>query len=254
MSEMEITNPAAKEAPGVEIKVFKHHVATRIMHCCVAVGFLTCAISGVLLFAGVQIPRGTVALLHCFAGLLFFGAPLIYTIVRFRYFARFSDTVTHYNKDDLGWVTAPMGGYLDPILNLFRNPKHESYVPPQDKYNAGQKGAGICLMLGGVVLAITGFLMWANAGNGIFGVIAIELSPGVTWIIWTLHFIACVCMILVFLVHFVLSAVHPVTRVEFFTMFGNGIANYVYTKKKHGKWLNTLEVKEEHIIPDEEDK
>lgn len=249
MSEMKITNPAAQEAPGVEIRVFKHHVATRIMHCCVAIGFLTCAVSGLLLFAGFEIPRGTIALLHCIAGALFIGAPVVYALVRFRYFARFSDTVTSYNKDDLGWFTAPMGGYLDPILNLVRKPRRESYVPPQDKYNAGQKMAGLCLMAGGIVLAITGFLMWANTAAGIFGVIKIDLSSGMTWLVWTLHFIACVGMALVFLVHFFLSAVHPVTRVEFFTMFGNGIANYAYTKKKHGKWLNALEVKEEKDVP-----
>lgn len=247
MSEMEITNPAAKEEPGVTIKVFKHHIATRIMHCCVALGFVTCGITGILLFMGIDIPRDTAALLHCLMGVLFIGAPTIYAIVRFRYFARFSDTVTHYDKDDLGWVIAPMGGYLDPFI---RRNGEESYVPPQDKYNAGQKGAGICLMLGGVALAITGFLMWGNTAEGIFGLIKFDMSPGMTWLIWTLHFIACVCMILVFCVHFFLSAIHPVTRVEFFTMFGNGIADYAYTKKKHGKWLNSLEVIKEQEVAD----
>ena len=78
MSAMEITNPAAKEEPGVTIKVFKHHIATRIMHCCVALGFVTCGITGILLFIGIDIPRDTAALLHCLMGVLFIGAPTIY--------------------------------------------------------------------------------------------------------------------------------------------------------------------------------
>ena len=105
-------------------------------------------------------------------------------------------------------------------------------------------------MLGGIALAITGFLMWGNTAEGIFGLIKLDMSPGMTWLIWTLHFVACVCMILVLCVHFFLSAIHPVTRVEFFTMFGNGIADYSYTKKKHGKWLNSLEVIKEREVAD----
>lgn len=250
MSEKVINNPVAQEAPGLDIKIFKHHVSTRIMHFFVALGFIVCGVSGICLFAGAPIPRGAIALLHCIMGVVFIGAPVIYIIVSWRSFSRFMDTCTHYDKDDLGWITAPMGGYLDPYL--FRG-KPEHYVPPQDKYNTGQKLAGLCLILGGVGLAITGFLMWANTGDGIFGLIAINMGPGMTWFIWTLHFVACVLMLLVFAVHFFLGAVYPVTNVEFGTMFGNGIADYGYTKKKHGKWIEELELVEEHEVADEAD-
>lgn len=249
MSEMEITNPAAKEAPGVEIKIFKHRVATRIMHFFVALGFVVCGITGLLLFFGVELDRGLMALIHCIMGLCFIGAPIIYIIFCWKNYARFMGTALHYDKDDLGWVTAPMGGYLDPFL--FRG-KPEHYVPPQDKYNTGQKGAGVCLIVGGVVIAATGFLMWANTPAGIFGLISIELSSGMTWLVWTTHFVAACFTLLVFAVHFFLGAIYPVTNVEFGTMFGNGIADYAYTKKKHGKWLNTLEVKEEHEVADKD--
>ena len=242
MSEIEITNAAAKAAPGVEIKVLKHRVATRIMHFFVAIGFVVCAVTGGLLFFGVELDRSTMAVLHCVMGLCFAVAPIVYIIFRWKNYARFMDTVTHYDKDDLGWVKAPMGGYLDPI---FWHGKPEHYVPPQDKYNTGQKGAGICLILGGIVLAATGLLMWANTPAGIFGFLSVELSPGVTWLLWTAHVIIAVLTAIVFLVHFFLGAIYPVTNVEFWTMFGRGIANYDYTKKKHGKWLNTLDVKKE---------
>lgn len=250
MSEIEIINPAAKLEPGVDIKIFKHNVATRVMHFFVALGFIVCGVTGILLFAGLDLPRDVMALAHCLMGVCFILAPVIYIIFCWKNYARFMGTVLHYDKDDLGWVTAPMGGYLDPFL--FRG-KPEHYVPPQDKYNTGQKGAGICLILGGVVLAATGFLMWANTADGIFGLVLIDMSPRMTWLVWTLHFVAACAMLLVFAVHFFLGAVYPVTNVEFGTMFGNGVADYAYTKKKHGKWINTLELKEEHVVSDEED-
>ncbi|MBR5259225.1 MAG: cytochrome b/b6 domain-containing protein [Eggerthellaceae bacterium] len=247
MSEMEITNPAAKQESGVEVKIFKHRVASRIMHGFVAVSFCTLLITGILLVAGVDFARGASAFLHCIMGFVLIAAPIVYIIGCYKNFARFMDTCTHYDKDDWGWVKAPMGGYLDPYL--FRNqPPH--YVPPQDKYNTGQKGAGICLILGCVVLGATGFLMWANTPEGIFGIINLELGAGMTWFLWRLHLVTAVCTAAVFAVHFFLGAIYPVTNVEFGTMFGNGIADYAYTKKKHGKWLNTLEVREEKEVQD----
>ena len=48
MSEMTITNPAAQEQPGLELRIFKHNLSTRIMHLCVAIGFMYCGITGLL--------------------------------------------------------------------------------------------------------------------------------------------------------------------------------------------------------------
>ena len=251
MSEIEITNAAAQASPDVNVRVLKHRVATRIMHGIVALGFVVCAITGILLFAGVDFGRGGMAIAHCIMGLCFAVAPIVYIIFCWKNYARFMDTITHYDKDDLGWLKAPMGGYLDPI---FWRGKPEHYVPPQDKYNTGQKGAGVCLILGSVALAVTGLLMWANTAEGIFGLVTIQLSSGMTWFLWTLHVAVAVLMLLIFVVHFFLGAVYPVTNVEFWTMFGRGFADYTYTKKKHGKWLNTLEVKEEHVVEDDDKK
>lgn len=247
MSEMTITNPDAQEAPGVELKVYKHHVSTRVMHACVAIGFIYCAISGLLLFFGVPIPRAFIAISHCILGMLFIVAPIVYMITNRRSFSRFAGTIFHYDKDDAGWITAPMGGYLH---SMFLKRKPAPYVPPQDKYNTGQKLAGICLIIGGVTLAATGLLMWANTAEGIFGAIKVHIGSGGTWLLWTVHFGAAVFTLAVFAVHFFLAAIFKETRVEFGTMFGNGLADYAYTKKKHGKWLQTLTTIEEKTVED----
>ena len=247
MSEMTITNPAAQEQPGLELRIFKHNLSTRIMHLCVAIGFMYCGVTGLLLFFGAPVPRSFVALSHCLLGVLFISAPAVYVVANFQSFSRFMGTIFHYDRDDVGWIAAPMGGYLDPYL--FRN-KPPHYVPPQEKYNTGQKLAGICLVLGGVMLAITGFLMWANAGEGIFGLVKVDIGPGGTWFIWTLHYVMALLMLAVFAVHFFLGAIYKETNVEFGTMFKDGTADYAYTKKKHGKWLQSLEVIDEEVVED----
>lgn len=242
MSEKEILNPAAQETDGVMIKIFKHHVSARIAHGCVALGFCLCAITGILLVSGADFARGFAGSLHGIMGLLLIIAPIVFAVTRFKLFARFIGTSLYYDKDDLGWITAPMGGYLDPYL--FRG-KPEHYVPPQDKYNTGQKFAAVFLFLGTLALAITGLLMWANTSGGILGLIKIELAPGTTWLLWRAHLVICILTLCIFAVHFFLGAIYPVTNVELPTMFGNGIADYAYTKKKHGKWLETLETIQE---------
>lgn len=242
MSKMKLTNPAAIASPGVDIKIAKHKLSSRIAHGFVALAFCTLLVTGVLLFFGIDVPRAVMANLHGIMGIVFLGAPLIYVCVNYKSWARFVGTVFHYDKDDWGWIKAPMGGYLDPYL-WHGEPEH--YVPPQDKYNTGQKGAGVVLLLGAIVLAATGFLMWGNTADGILGLIKWEIAPGMTWFIWTLHGVAALVSVAIFAVHFFLGAIYPVTNVEFGTMFGNGIADYHYTEKKHGKWLETLEVMNE---------
>lgn len=245
MSEIEITNPVAQEQPGVEIKILKHKIGTRVAHGCVAVSFIICAITGFLLWLGVDMPRGVIALVHGIAGLVLIGAPVVYVCSKFGRFSRFVDTITHFDKDDAGWWKAPVGGYLS---------KKERHVPAQDKYNSGQKLLGCIMMICVFILGISGILMWTNAGVGLLGLFHIETSPGMTNLLWTVHIVIALIAFLCFCGHFWLAAIFSKSRMELPTMFGNGETEYDYTKKKNGKWLNTLVTLDERIVPDAEDK
>lgn len=241
MSEMNLTNPVVIESDDVKIKVRKHNAPTMVMHGCVAVGFILCAISGFMMYFGIS--TGIVSHLHMIAGLLFFIAPIIYICTNFQKFGRFVDDCTTYGKRDLGWLTAPFGGYIHEHLNLFRKDKKHANVPPQDKYNSGQKAAALVLMFGSGILGVTGIVMAMNGGDIIF------LSPGATWFVWTLHLVVAVITVLTFCVHFYLSLIWgPNRRGEFGSMWKDGNADYEFTAEEHGAWLDTLEVIEEHEV------
>ncbi|MGN0301774.1 MAG: cytochrome b/b6 domain-containing protein [Anaerotardibacter sp.] len=247
MSKMELTNPAVVETDDVKVVVRKHNTPTKIMHGCVAIGFILCGISGFMIWLGLTGEfGGLISHLHWTAGLLFFFAPVVYIIANFALFGRFVDDVTTYGKRDLGWLTAPFGGYIAEHLNLFRKNKKHPYVPPQDKYNSGQKGAALVLMFGSMILGVTGIVMAANGSS------LIILSPGMTMLIWRIHLVVAIITFLTFCIHFYLSFIWPTNRKgEFKSMWGDGTAEYEFTAEEHGAWLNTLEVICEKEVPGE---
>lgn len=244
MSKTTLTNPAVIESDGIDIKIRKHNASTMIMHGCVASGFIICGISGIVLWlGGDDAMRGMISHLHWIAGILFFFAPIIYIVSNFKKFARFTDQVTTFGKRDWGWLLVPFGGYPAEHLNLLRKNKKHPYVPPQDKYNAGQKAAALVLMFGSLVLGVSGLIMVADGGS------LIALTPAMTWLIWRIHLIAAIITILVFLVHFYLSAIWPANRKgEFGSMWKDGQADYEFTAEEHGEWLNTLEIIGERTV------
>ncbi len=242
MSEMKLTNPAVvKVEEGTVVKVYKHGLATRIMHGICAVCCVCLIVTGCMLLFGFKAGSEMVALIHCMLGLVFVVAPLVWAITNWKEFCAFISNIFHYDKDDAGWIKAPMGGYLDAFIGRKDNP---SYVPPQGKYNTGQKLAGVFLMLGGLALGMTGLIMWAASGNGIFG-LHIDVAPQAVMILWRIHLVVAILMTLLVCVHFVMGAILPATRVEFTTMFGDGYADMDYCVKKHGKWLESMKVDEE---------
>lgn len=241
MSEMEITNKVAQEKDGVEIKVLKHRIGTRVVHGCVAVSFIVCCVTGALLWLGFEIPRHMFALLHALCGIVLVGAPCVFVISKFGRFGRFVDTVTHYDKNDIGWVKAPMGGYLS---------SKKTFVPAQDKYNTGQKWLAIIMLCSVFILGVTGLLMWGNSGEGIFGLLRWNMSAGMTKVIWLVHAVVALVSGICFLGHFFLAAIFPKSRHELHTMFGNGQTEYGDVKRLNGKWLNTLVIEDERMVPD----
>ncbi|MDD4241272.1 MAG: cytochrome b/b6 domain-containing protein, partial [Smithellaceae bacterium] len=67
----------------------------------------------------------------------------------------FVKRVFTFSLDDVRWF-AVLGGYPQKLL-LGR----KISVPPMGKYNSGQKLFGICVLIGGAVLIISGLALWA---------------------------------------------------------------------------------------------
>ena len=106
-------------------------------------------------------------------------------------------------------------------------------LPDQEYYNAGQKGAAVAMVAGGIALAVTGgvmvlskyFLSGAHAGL-------------VQWSI-TLHFIAAGITFGVLLVHVYMAAISSEERPAFISMF-TGKVPETYARHHHKIWYEQV--------------
>src|SRR5690625_5105056 len=90
-----------------------------------------------------------------------------------------------WNKSDFGWLLAA--------------PKHYFVgggdMPPQEKYNTGQKMFYLCAIVFGFLLAVSGLILWFNL-----------FSSSVVLIMLFLHDLSSVMLILFLFVYFYLVA------------------------------------------------
>lgn len=209
-------------------KVLKHDEQTRVMHWVHLVCFLLLGLTGmgfywkVALIDNIFGGPANASLVHRWAAVLFTAGPAIYILLNFERFSKFIDTITSFSKDDFGWLKV-MGGYL-PFIKA-------DHVPPQDKYNAGQKILGIMIIVGCLLIILTGFPMWLWRHS----VPAVFLS-----LCYNVHFWTAIIMILLVGGHFFLAAIHPKSRVEFASMMIDGYIDAEVTAHHNEKWFKEL--------------
>lgn len=210
-------------------KVLKHDQQTRTMHWIHLVCFILLALTGIGFYWDIVLINNifggpaNASLVHRWAGVLFIAGPTIYILLNFERFSKFVDTITSIGKDDLAWLKT-MGGYI-PFIKV-DNP------PPQDKYNAGQKMLGIMIIIGCLLLIITGIPMWVCRHS----------MPAVLVLIcYNVHFWTAIIMILMICGHFFLAAIHPISRVEFASMMLDGYVDAEVTAHHNEKWFNELQ-------------
>lgn len=212
----------------VKGKVLKHGDSTRTMHWVHLLCFTLLAITGIGFYWDIGIIEkifgggANSSLVHRWAGVVFTVGPALYILLNFNRFARFMDTISNITKDDVGWLKV-MGGYL-PFIKV-------EHVPPQDKYNAGQKMLGWMIIFGCLLMIITGFPMWLWRDT----VPAVFLS-----LCYNVHFWTAIILILLVGGHFFLAAIHPKSRVEFSSMMLDGYIDAHISAHHNEKWFKEL--------------
>jgi formate dehydrogenase subunit gamma len=161
------------------------------------------------------------SLVHRTMGVVFAVIPLFYILTNWGSFARFIDTISSIGRDDIKWLTV-MGGYL-PFL--------KGKVPPQDKYNAGQKFLGWIIIVGCFLFIVTGFPMW---------LLRHSMPASLHSLCYTVHAWDALILGLAVLGHFFLAAIYPASRKEFSSMMTNGLVDAEYTSHHNGKWYREL--------------
>lgn len=194
----------------------------RFLHWGHTATFLVLAATGYVLFVPALAPLAhgsagqLIRLMHRACGVVFALVPIIYAILSPN---RLIGTVKDmfFDRTDIDWLKNAWGYY---ILGKKKS------MPPQGRWNTGEK-LNMWLLVGGtIVFTITGLLMWF--GKGILPVWIFRTSV----IVHDISMIVCVTM---FIVHFYLAVAHPLMWQSLVSM-RFGVVSESYAREHHGKW------------------
>jgi formate dehydrogenase gamma subunit len=151
----------------------KYTTLERAAHWLHTATFVPLAITGMILYFPflqplAQGPAGmTFRLIHRVAAVIFGLLPIVYFIFQPR---RLILNIREFlpNKDDIGWLKGAPAYYL-----LGR---HEA-MPPQGRFNAGEKMNGLIMIIAWFVFGLTGVPMWF--GKGVIPPETLPLAGGV---------------------------------------------------------------------------
>ena len=142
-----------KEGP----RVLKHPLISRLFHWGLILGFLPAAITGFLIWLKpfnedlqnlvmqIHIVGASILTISCILFVLF-GLDRIVAFIR---------RIFNFDERDIAWMKV-CGGYPQKMLFGKIIP-----VPPMGKMNSGQKQMGIMMLLGGILLIVTGWGLYA---------------------------------------------------------------------------------------------
>jgi len=199
----------------------------RFLHWTHTVTFLTLAITGMVLFIPFLGPlaageAGTfLRLLHRIAAVGFGALPIIYAIFQPRRLWMNLKEMFTYGREDIGWVKALIPYYL-----LGRS----ETMPPQGRYNTGEKINGAVLIIGTAVFGITGLVMW-------FGKFVVPVWLFQVCVV--LHDLAMIATFNMFVIHLFLAVAHPLMWGGLVSM-RFGVASKEYVAHHHAAWLEEL--------------
>jgi formate dehydrogenase subunit gamma len=214
----------ADEAGGIRIKwIPKYTAMERVFHWGHTVTFLLLAMTGMTLFFPFLRPLAQgeggllIRLVHRAAAIAYGAFPLVYVILEPRRAVMSLKSVFKVGRYDIEWVKG--------MIPYYMFGRHEA-MAPQDRFNTGEKLNAAVIILGSVVFAVTGVVMWFGKGM---------LPIGLFQTMVLLHDIAMVVTVCMFIVHFFLAVVHPLMWAGLVSM-RFGVTSAAYAQEHHALW------------------
>lgn len=159
---------------------------------------------------------------HRLVALVYILSPFIYLFGNPRaFFSSLKEAFT-WTRDDFVWLRRAWAYYAH---------GETVHIPPQGKYNAGQK-LNALLQIGAYnTFVATGLTLWAKKKT---------TSRG--WFAWSviIHDLAAIANVCMVMVHVYLVAIHPLTRESILSMI-EGVVSREYAQEHHAKWLAEVE-------------
>jgi formate dehydrogenase subunit gamma len=209
---------------GIQIRwIPKYTTLERLLHWVHTATFLPLALTGFVIFApflqsvaqsqaGIQI-----RLLHRIAAVFFGGVPVIYAIVQpRRMWLNLREFLT-FSRYDLLWLKSAFPYYV-----LGRHGE----MPPQPRFNTGERLTAVIMVLGTIVFGITGLSMWFLKGI---------MSAGLYQIMVLGHDLMFIITFAMFMIHFYLAVVHPMMWQSLVSM-RYGVVSESYAREHHAMW------------------
>lgn len=165
---------------------------------------------------------------HRVAAMVFILCPLIYLFGDPRgFFGSIRDSFV-WGSDDFRWLRLGWQYYTKGV---------QVDVPPQGKYNAGQKLNALSQIIVFVLFTVTGLIMWFGPGLGLVS------STVFLWSV-IIHDLSVTLVLILFLLHLYLVAIHPFTRESITAMF-EGVVTHEYAQEHHAKWYEEVKASSE---------
>jgi formate dehydrogenase subunit gamma len=200
----------------------KYTTIERLGHWLHTATFVPLAITGLILYVPLLQPLAQgqaglfVRLVHRIAAVLFGVLPILYFLIEPR---RFIMSIREFlfDKDDIGWVQNAFSYYL-----LGRH----GAMPPQGRFNTGEKMNGLIMCVTWVALGVTGLVMWFGKG---------AVPAGFFHWMVLIHDVAMIVAVCMFLVHLYLAVAHPLMWAGLVSM-RFGVTSAAYAAEHHARW------------------
>jgi formate dehydrogenase subunit gamma len=201
----------------------KYTFLERLGHWIHAATYIPLAFTGFLIFAPFLkgLSQGdwgeALRVAHRIFAVAFGTMPLLYVILQPRRFLMNVRENFTFGREDIGWVKAAIPYYL-----LGRHVQ----MPPQPRFNTGERLNAATIMVGTALFGITGFTMWFGKG----------IIP--TWLFQAaviVHDLTLVATFVMFIIHFFLAVAHPLMWQSLVSM-RYGVVSESYAREHHAIW------------------
>ena len=201
----------------------KYTTLERFLHWMHTLMFIPLATTGFILFVSWLQPLAqgeaglSVRLIHRIAAVIFAGVPILYAVLQPRRVMMHVREFASFSRYDLLWLKAAFPYY---VLG-----RHEK-MPPQPRFNTGERLNGVVTTLGSIVFVITGLPMWFLRGL---------MPAGLYQGLMVVHDLAFIATFTMFMVHFYLAVIHPLMWQSLVSM-RYGVVSESYAREHHAMW------------------
>ncbi len=201
----------------------KYTFLERLGHWIHAATYIPLAFTGFLIFAPFLkgLAQGdwgeALRVAHRIFAVAFGIMPVLYVVLQPRRFLMNVRENLTFGREDIGWVKAAIPYYL---LG-----KHTD-MPPQPRFNTGERLNAAVIMVGTALFGVTGFTMWFGKG---------VIPPWLFQAAVIVHDLTMVVTFVMFIIHFFLAVAHPLMWQSLVSM-RYGVVSESYAREHHAIW------------------